>query len=147
MARIRAAYGELMGVIGWGQQIFDIAAVGYEAMTLGRRMTMRVSVAHGFGYWVFQDRLQIDQPSNPPDSFTVAHRESDRADREIGRRINDENFSRDRGLTSSDWDQTANLKPHTIQRAGSHITFPREERDSRRLERAARSIRRGLKSR
>ncbi len=103
LARFRSFFSEALGLYGTVTDIIDMAVAGYEAMTINSRMLMRVSAAHGFGYWIFQDRLRVTRPSNPPNSFLVMHRESDRRDQGIGSRTGNQDFSSDGGLTSADW--------------------------------------------
>ena len=102
IARFRSFVGEALGVFGTVSDIIDMAIAGYEAMTVERRMLMRVSAAHGFGYWMFQHQ-NVHNPRNPPNEFLVMHRENDDSDTRIGEEIGNANFSTDGGLTSYDW--------------------------------------------
>ena len=91
-----------MGVVSWVSDIIEMAQAGFHSMTAPRQKVMRVSAAHGFGYWVFQ-HTSIHNPINPPNSFLVMHRKRDQFDRGIAQRTNNPNFSTDGGLTSADW--------------------------------------------
>lgn len=102
VARFRSFMGEALGVFGTVTDIIDMAVAGYDAMTTPTRMMQRVSAAHGFGYWIFQ-HLGIPSPLNPPNSFLVMHRERDRSDQSVGRRIDNPDYSTDGGLTAADW--------------------------------------------
>lgn len=102
LARVRSFMSGVLGVVGTVNDIFDMGRAGFEAMTIQRRMLMRVSAAHGFGYWAFQN-LNISNPLNPPNSFLVMQRELDRIDNRIANVTNNNSFSSDGGLTSADW--------------------------------------------
>lgn len=102
VARYRAFMTEALGIYGTVSDIVDMAVAGYEAMTGPRRMLMRVSAAHQFGYWSHQ-HLNLHNPINPPNAFLVMHRERDAADQAIGETDDNTNFSSDGGLTSVDW--------------------------------------------
>lgn len=101
-ARFRSALGEVLGVIGTVEDIYEMALAGYQAMTIPRRMLIRVAAAHAFGYWTFQ-HTGIPNPLNPPNSFLVMHRQSDQSDRHIGEVTGNPHFSSDGGLTAADW--------------------------------------------
>lgn len=102
LARFRSFMGEALGIFGTVTDIIDMAVAGYEAMTTERRMLMRVSAAHGFGYWMFK-HTNITSPLNPPNSFLLFHRESDASDQDVGRRIGNLDYSTDSGITAAKW--------------------------------------------
>ncbi|MFK7819254.1 MAG: hypothetical protein AB8G99_11080 [Planctomycetaceae bacterium] len=102
LARFRSILGEALGIYGTVKDLIDMAMEGYNALTTQRRMVMRVSSAHGFGYWAFQ-HANISNPLNPPNSFLILHRKRDEEDRQIGESVGNPNFSSDGGLSSADW--------------------------------------------
>lgn len=124
LARFRSFVGEVLGVYGTVTDIIDMAVAGYEAITIQRRMLMRVSAAHGFGYWIFKNP-NIISPLNPPNSFLVLQRGLDQSDQSIGRRIGNSDFSTDGGLTANDW--------NSIWRMGVQETFRNLESGMRRM--------------